>query len=193
MELGDDSIVCVEDKNFFSFVQIIGEHRRSQSATNKNNMRTGGRGKCYYLGVNRRSSSGGVPLKKSFAQKIFGSNLFLKNQKIEFIAKTQYAELSSAYRNNGDFPSCNIVAQLYDTARTHFIQNSWRGSAGAEGYGERPSPHSLAALISISLDTNKFHARVEIRANLARWTTRRTTIWTTIWIRVHIASTLKSS
>jgi hypothetical protein len=50
------------------------------------------------------------PLKKSFAQKIFGSNLFLKNQKIEFIAKTQYAELSSAYRNNGNAPSCNIVA-----------------------------------------------------------------------------------
>lgn len=29
---------------------------------------------------------------------------------IEFIAKTQYAELSSAYRNNGNTPSCNIVA-----------------------------------------------------------------------------------
>jgi Recombinase zinc beta ribbon domain len=50
------------------------------------------------------------PLKKSFAKKIFGSNLFLKNQKIEFITKTQYAELSSAYRNNGNAPSCNIVA-----------------------------------------------------------------------------------
>jgi len=47
--------------------------------------------------VARRSSSGGVPLKKSFAKKIFGSNLFLKNQKIEYVAQTQYAELCSAY------------------------------------------------------------------------------------------------
>jgi hypothetical protein len=29
---------------------------------------------------------------------------------IEFIAKTQYAEPSSAYRNNGNAPSYNIVA-----------------------------------------------------------------------------------
>jgi hypothetical protein len=34
----------------------------------------------------------------------------------------------------------------------------------AEGYGEAPPLHSLAALISISLDTNQLHARVEIRA-----------------------------
>jgi len=80
-------------------------------------MRTGGWGKCYYLGVNRCRPSYGVrrsaaagPLKKSFAQKIFGSNLFLKNKKIEFIAKTQYAVLGTAYGKNGNFPITSIVA-----------------------------------------------------------------------------------
>jgi len=53
-----------------------------------------------------------VPLKKSFAQKIFGSNLFLKNQKIEFIAKTQYAELGLAYGKRGEFPTCRIVVEV---------------------------------------------------------------------------------
>jgi hypothetical protein len=51
-----------------------------------------------------------VPLKKSFAQKIFGSNLFLKNQKIEFIAKTQYAALSAAYGKTGNFPFSCLMA-----------------------------------------------------------------------------------
>ena len=64
------------------------------------------------------------PLKKSFAQKIFGSNLFLKNQKIEYVAQTQYAELCSAYGKNGNFPTCRIVAHRYDLARTEFIKNS---------------------------------------------------------------------
>ena len=50
-----------------------------------------------------------VPLKKSFAQKIFGSNLFLKNQKIEFIAQTQYAAVRAAYGKNGNFPASCIV------------------------------------------------------------------------------------
>jgi len=64
-----------------------------------------------FLDVNccRSASFGGVPLKKSFAQKIFGSNLFLKNQKIEFIAQTQYAAVRAAYGKNGNFPASCIV------------------------------------------------------------------------------------
>ena len=53
-----------------------------------------------------------VPLKKSFAKKIFGSNLVLKNQKIEFIAKTQYAELGLAYGKRGEIPTCRIVVEV---------------------------------------------------------------------------------
>ena len=60
------------------------------------------------------------PLKKSFAQKIFGSNLFLKNKKIEFIAKTQYAVLGTAYGKNGNFPITSIVAQLLNAAITYY-------------------------------------------------------------------------
>jgi len=74
--------------------------------------------------VRRSSSGGGVPLKKSFAQKIFGSNLVLKNQKIEFIAKTQYAELGLAYGKRGEIPTCRIVVELYNAARTYFTKNS---------------------------------------------------------------------
>ena len=59
--------------------------------------------------VRRSLAGGGVPLKKSFAQKIFGSNLFLKNQKIEFIAQTQYAAVRAAYGKNGNFPASSIV------------------------------------------------------------------------------------
>jgi len=50
-----------------------------------------------------------LPLKKSFAQKIFGSNLFLKNQKIEYVPQTQYAALSAAYGKINNFPFSFIV------------------------------------------------------------------------------------
>ena len=47
--------------------------------------------------------------KKSAAQKIFGSNLFLKNQKIEFTPQTQWAALSAALQKVGKVPLCNIL------------------------------------------------------------------------------------
>jgi len=65
-----------------------------------------------------------VPLKKSFAQKIFGSNLFLKNKKIEFIAQPQYAALVAAHGKTGKTPFSLIITELYNAARTHFAKNS---------------------------------------------------------------------
>ncbi len=47
--------------------------------------------------------------KKSAAQKIFGSHLFLKNQKIEFTPQTQWAALSAALGKVGKIPLCNIL------------------------------------------------------------------------------------
>jgi site-specific DNA recombinase len=47
--------------------------------------------------------------KKSAAQKIFGSNLFLKNQKIEFVPQMQWAALSAALGKVGKIPLCNIL------------------------------------------------------------------------------------
>jgi len=64
-----------------------------------------------------------VPLKKSFAKKIFGSNLFLKNQKIEYTPQTQYAALSAAYGKIGKFPFSFLMVELYNSARTYFTQN----------------------------------------------------------------------
>ena len=47
--------------------------------------------------------------KKSAAQKIFGSNLYLKNQKIEFVPQTQWAALCAALQKVGKVPLCNIL------------------------------------------------------------------------------------
>ena len=47
--------------------------------------------------------------KKSAAQKIFGSHLFLKNQKIEFTPQTQWAALCAALQKVGKVPLCNIL------------------------------------------------------------------------------------
>jgi hypothetical protein len=86
-------------------------------------MRTGGWGKMLFLDVNccRSASFGGVPLKKSFAQKIFGSNLFLKNQKIEYVAQTQYAAISAAHGKTGNYPRRLIV-----TRHTKTYPQIWR-------------------------------------------------------------------
>ena len=45
-------------------------------------------------------------LKKSFAQKIFGSNLYLRNKEIEFTPLKPYAELCSALKNFSENASC---------------------------------------------------------------------------------------
>ncbi len=47
--------------------------------------------------------------KKSAAQKIFGSHLFLKNQKIVSTPQTQWAALSAALGKVGKIPLCNIL------------------------------------------------------------------------------------
>ena len=48
--------------------------------------------------------------KKSAALKIFGSNLFLKNQKLEYTPQTQWAALSAAIQNKEKVPlSCFLV------------------------------------------------------------------------------------
>jgi len=49
-------------------------------------------------------------MQRDQASSILPSNLFLKNKKIEFIAKTQYAVLGTAYGKNGNFPITSIVA-----------------------------------------------------------------------------------
>ncbi len=47
--------------------------------------------------------------KKSAARSIAGSNLFLKNQKIEFTPKMQWAALSAALQKYSENPDCNIL------------------------------------------------------------------------------------
>jgi len=55
-----------------------------------------------------------LPLKKSSAQKIFGSNLFLKNGRIEFKPISPYAELRSAREN---FPKKELCLVMVLSAR----------------------------------------------------------------------------
>jgi len=85
---------------------------------------------------------------KSFAQKIFGSNLVLKNQKIEFIAKTQYAELGLAYET-GEIPTCRIVVELYKRLEP-FLPKTHERKRWCRGYGEGRRPF-LAALFRYPL------------------------------------------
>ena len=47
--------------------------------------------------------------KKSAAQKIFGSNLFLKNRQLQFSPQTQWAALSAALEKVDKIPLCNIL------------------------------------------------------------------------------------
>jgi hypothetical protein len=55
-------------------------------------------------------SSPSLIAKKSAALKIFGSNLFLKNKKIEFTPQTQWAALASAIENKENLStSCLLV------------------------------------------------------------------------------------
>jgi hypothetical protein len=55
------------------------------------------------------------------AQTIFGSNLLLHHQKIEFTPTMQWAALSAALQKYSENPDCNILVNLYDTARTYFM------------------------------------------------------------------------
>ena len=55
--------------------------------------------------------SSNLPLKKSSAQKIFGSNLFLKNRLIEFNPIPPYAELRSARENFPENEFCLVAVR----------------------------------------------------------------------------------
>ena len=61
-----------------------------------------------------------LPDKKSSVQKIFGSNLYLKNKKVSGMAQTQWAALCAARVHALEMPSCTVVVQLYNEARTFF-------------------------------------------------------------------------
>ncbi len=50
--------------------------------------------------------------KKSAAQKIFGSNLFLKNQKIEFVPQTQWAALKAALENKSKLSESLVLVAV---------------------------------------------------------------------------------
>ena len=59
--------------------------------------------------IEENAMASDLPLKKSSAQKIFGSNLFLKNRRIEFNPTPPYAELRSARENFGEKEFCLVV------------------------------------------------------------------------------------
>ena len=61
-----------------------------------------------------------LPLKKSSAQKIFGSNLFLKNRRIEFNPILPYASLREARKNFAGKEFCLVMVCLYRSVRTYF-------------------------------------------------------------------------
>jgi len=63
-------------------------------------------------------------VKKSSLQKIFGSNLLLKNKEIRFEPITPYAALRAARDNFSKNEESLILARLYDETRTYFTKNS---------------------------------------------------------------------
>jgi len=62
--------------------------------------------------------------KKIFGQKIFGSNLFLKNRKIGFTPINPYATLRVARENFSENERSCVLARLYEAARTYFTLNT---------------------------------------------------------------------
>ena len=70
--------------------------------------------------IEENANSSDLPLKKSSAQKIFGSNLFLKNRRIEFNPIPPYASLREAHENLAGKELCLVVVCLYRFARTYF-------------------------------------------------------------------------
>lgn len=60
--------------------------------------------------LNEIATSPSLADKKSFAVKVFGSNLFLQNGKIEFTPQTQWAALCAARKSYSENPKCfNLV------------------------------------------------------------------------------------
>jgi hypothetical protein len=61
--------------------------------------------------------------KKSSALKISGSNLFLKNRRIEFTPTTPYAALAASRKNFSATDPIVTLSLLYDEVRTYFTKN----------------------------------------------------------------------
>ena len=70
-----------------------------------------------------RKVSDDLPSKKSSLQKIFGSNLSLKNKEIQSVSIPPYAELRSARKNFFETNFVPTVVTIYNSIRTHFTQN----------------------------------------------------------------------
>jgi hypothetical protein len=64
-----------------------------------------------------------LPAKKSALRKIFGSNLFLRNQELSGTAHPLYAALRAARENPANLPLSQLIVPLYSLARTFFMQN----------------------------------------------------------------------
>jgi hypothetical protein len=62
--------------------------------------------------------------KKSAAQKIFGLNLWLQNQKIAFLPQTQWAAVAAAREKIGKIPLSKVLVNLFYEVQTYFIKNS---------------------------------------------------------------------
>ena len=61
--------------------------------------------------------------KKVFAQKIFGSHLFLQNQKVVFTPQKQWAAIKAARAKVGKVPLSCILECLDSEGRTYFTTN----------------------------------------------------------------------
>ena len=65
-----------------------------------------------------------LSVQKIALQKIFGSNLYLKNKKVSGMAQTHNETLAAALENLEKLPSNLLTARLYSIARNYFIKNS---------------------------------------------------------------------
>ena len=76
------------------------------------------------ISFNEIASTPSLSAKKSFAKKIFGLNLLLQNQKIQFTAIKPYDALRASRENFIEKEFCTVMVRVYSVARTYFIANS---------------------------------------------------------------------
>jgi hypothetical protein len=62
--------------------------------------------------------------KKVFAQKVFGSNLFLENKQIVSTPQTQWAAIAAARKTYTENPECFNLVYPYNLVRTYFTANA---------------------------------------------------------------------
>jgi len=63
-----------------------------------------------------------LPLKKSFALKIFGLNLTLTAREARGLAEIQWAAVEAAHQKNSKTDFCLNMECIYNTARTYFTK-----------------------------------------------------------------------